>query len=568
MTDEDISPSLHPSSRLFPITLAEPNHHSFHLNLLQSQITARGVDSEALWHKPRTFWIMIFDASAPVKPDSVKERKEDCHAAGSDEGVSPSSGSTVAGAALNLTNAIVGAGCIGYGGAFAESGGLVSLVTIAVFAALTKQSFNMLIELGLQLVQQRQQEQQHNPEKMTHRPITAADSSFEAVGRAAYGSIGLASVVISKCLFAFGCMVAYFVIIKDNAALALQHLTGASSQSFWTDNVRLTIILASVLILPLCLQRDLSALEIFSKIKIATYGAIAAIVTVLCVNVHQESDEHDDMITSDNGDWVNHWLTVKPGLLPNTGTFVFAFVSQNIVHLIFLSLRPEDRNLKSFSDVSTLGIVASGVIMLAVGLPAYMTFWDKASTDLFRLYPPSQANTVNVARLLLSVGMVLTYPMPLFSLRDSLVQLLHGDTVDDEYDEGRTETTFLLEDGEGRHTLNSLSRVGVPWWFRKKQKGLETEDEETVQAPELIEPLHYMLTCTLWLSSLTLALSAPSLGIVLNLVGCLSGATMAFLLPGLFWAKLSGWTPLSVVLTVVGLVVACLGSYFTIVGTT
>ena len=494
--------------------------------------------------------------SEATKLDSVNNKKECCP-----ENDAFSSGSTVTGAALNLTNSIVGAGCIGYGGAFAESGGLASLVTIAVFALLTKQSFDMVIALGLKLVQQ-QQEQRHATGKASHQPISAAASSFEAVGRAAYGNMGMASVVISKCLFSFGCMVAYFVIIKDNAALALQHLTGASSPSFWTDSIRLTIFLATVLILPLCLQRDIAALENFSKIKIAAYGAIAAIVTVLCVDAYRERQH--ETAASDSGNWVDHWLTVKPGLLPNTGTFIFAFVSQHVVHLVFLSLRPADRNLKSFSNVSTLGIVASAVIMLAVGLPAYMTFWGKASTDLFLLYPSSHSNTVNAARFLLSVGMILTYPMPLFSLRDSLVQLLECNSVHDE-DEGLSETTSLLESGQASHT--SKSPIVTPWWYKRQIKDPRAEGEQTERAPALIEPLHWMLTLTLWASSLVLALSVPSLGIVLNLVGCLSGATMAFLLPGLFWAKLSGWTPLAAALVAVGLLVACLGSYYTIVGT-
>eukprot|EP00977_Amphora_coffeiformis_P029520 scaffold41224_cov229-Amphora_coffeaeformis.AAC.4 len=492
-------------------------------------------------------------------PEPNKKKQEDCYFAGNDDNFS-SSGSTVAGAVLNLTNSIIGAGCMGYGGAFAESGGLASLATIAIFALLTKQSFVMVIELGLKLVQQ-EEEQRRLSGNLFHPPITAATSSFEAVGQAAYGNFGMISVVMSKCLFAFGCMVAYFVIIKDNSALALQHLTGAST-SFWTDNIRLTIFLATVFILPLCLQRDISTLENFSKIKIAAYGTIAAIVTILCVAIHREQQQDVNFI--DHGNWVDHWLTVKPGLMANTGTFVFAFVSQHIVHLVFLSLRPTDRNLKSFSKVSTLGILASAAIMLAVGVPAYMTFWDKSSTDLFLLYPASQANMVNAARVLLSVGMVLTYPMPLFSLRDSLVQLLNGSSVQDE-DEGLSENTSLLESGDGVHT--SKSRIAAPWWYTKQINDPRAGCEQTQRSPELIEPLHWLLTLALWASSLVLALSVPSLGVVLNLVGCLSGATMAFLLPGLFWAKLSGWTPLAVVLVAVGLLVACLGSYYTVVGT-
>ena len=57
-----------------------------------------------------------------------------------------------------------------------------------------------------------------------------------------------------------------------------------------------------------------------------------------------------------------------------------------------------------------------------------------------------------------------------------------------------------------------------------------------------------------------------ALGIVLNLVGCLSGATMAFLLPGLFWARLKGgWTPVSAILCGIGGLVAIVGTYYSMV---
>ena len=84
------------------------------------------------------------------------------------------------------------------------------------------------------------------------------------------------------------------------------------------------------------------------------------------------------------------------------------------------------------------------------------------------------------------------------------------------------------------------------------------------QAPALITPLHVLLTVVLWAPSLILAVTAPSLVIVLNLVGCLSGATMAFLLPGLFRARLQGWTPVSVILCVVGCFVACVGTFYSL----
>lgn len=483
--------------------------------------------------------------------------------------------STKLGAALNLTNSIVGAGCIGYGGAIAESGGLAALATIVVFAVLSKVSFDLVIQLGLRVSEQQQeQKEQQKPHEqnpnhtetlsISHSDVNAASpvmaASFEMIGKAAYGNAGFAAVVLSKCLFAFGCMVAYFVIIKENAAPALEHLTG-SSLSFATNQNLVTGVLATVLVLPLSLQRDISLLENFSKLKIVAYGAIAIILMALAVS-GKEHQNLPDLSSDSRNAWVDHWLTVKRGLLPNSGTFVFAFVSQHTVHLIFQSLRPVDRHLVSFGNVSTLAIAASAIIMLGVGLPTYMAFWDKTSTNLFLLYTArTQANTVSFARLFLSIGMILTYPMPLLSLRDSLIQLLPTVTQPTVTQPTSTkqisEATLLLDLGQNSR---DAAQSQTPWWFRQMLQ----EETLSLEAPQLIGPLHVLLTVFLWAFSLMVALSVPSLGVVLNLVGCLSGATMAFVLPGLFSAKLNNqWTPLRVILVLLGLVVACLGSYYT-----
>lgn len=442
-------------------------------------------------------------------------------------------GSTVVGAALNLTNAIVGAGCVGLGGALAQSGGGASLLMIGLVAILSKMSFDMLIELGLLL-----------SSRATTSSSFVDDPSFEAVGKASLGDLGVAAVTFGKGFFSFGCMVAYIVIVKDNVAPALFSLTGWPILS---NAQCLTIVLATFAILPMCLQKDLSALENLSKLKIATYGGIAAVVIRLYLqNVH--GDEGGATV-SDRQGFFQHWLTVKPGLLPNTGTFLFAFVSQHVVHLVFLSLCPRDRNLTSFRRVSTLGVVLAASIMVGVGLPVYLTFWEGTSSSMFLLYPASKSAVVNAARLFLSMGVILTYPMPLFGLRDCLVRLLPtgGDG------EMRTmiktnnilpeETTSLIVSGEKIFPSQS----------------------HRASTPMLIAPLHAGLTIILWLVSLILALSVPSLGVVLNVVGCISGSLIAFLLPGLCWIRLVGWSVLAVFFCIAGTVLGCLGTYYSLV---
>jgi hypothetical protein len=128
-----------------------------------------------------------------------------------------------------------------------------------------------------------------------------------------------------------------------------------------------------------------------------------------------------------------------------------------------------------------------------------MTFWEKASSDLFHLYPPSGA--INFCRLLLCTSMLLTYPFPLLTVRELLVLLLFKPPA------GRPvlhedKTTPLVQN---EYTINNDS------WLLP---GSETQ---------LKRPYHIAITAILWFTTLLLALKASSLGAVLNLTGCALG---------------------------------------------
>jgi hypothetical protein len=132
-----------------------------------------------------------------------------------------------------------------------------------------------------------------------------------------------------------------------------------------------------------------------------------------------------------------------------------------------------------------------------MGFTVYVTFWEAADSNMFGLYPPSPA--VDTARILLCIEIVLTYPPAFFSCRDLIIGFLpHGTR---QHADGQvTEKDVLL----GQH-------VDTRWW-------LLPGDER-----QLIRPFHAVLTIVLWATTVCLALAAPSLGDVLNLVGCATG---------------------------------------------
>jgi amino acid permease len=384
-------------------------------------------------------------------------------------------GSTIPGCVFNFCNGIIGAGCIGLGGAIASSGGLVSVICILLFAYLSKLSFDMLIELDEQ-------------------------SSYENLAFTAYGPWGSWAVLVSKFLYAYGCLVAYIKIVKDNFTSGLEGMTGLHG---WKENI-ITLVVGATIMFPLCLLRDLTPLEKVSIVKILIVMCILVTVIALYPSNHQE-----------NGSAGQQWLEVRPGLFRSLGTFVFTFVAQHVVHLAYESLQPELRTIANWKTVSFYSIMVSLIISLGVGITVYVTFWDGATSDIFGLYPPSIP--LSISKLLLSFMMMFTYPLPFLTCRELVIVSLPA--PDDQ---------------------------GTSWWM--------------LGTKQLIAPLHLFLTFSLWSTSTILAILAPSLGDVLNLTGCATGTLIAYILPSLFSFRLKGYTHKAAALCIIGGVVGILGT--------
>lgn len=75
---------------------------------------------------------------------------------------------------------------------------------------------------------------------------------------------------------------------------------------------------------------------------------------------------------------------------------------------------------------------------------------------------------------------------------------------------------------------------------------------------------HFCITVQIWLIVTGLAIAAPSLGDILDLIGCASGTLIAFVIPGLLSFYVEGYSHLAMVLLTVGGAVGTIGTYYSI----
>jgi sodium-coupled neutral amino acid transporter 11 len=160
----------------------------------------------------------------------------------------------------------------------------------------------------------------------------------------------------------------------------------------------------------------------------------------------------------------------------------FAFVCHHSAFLIHGSL--ENPTPARFGKVLRYSIGTATFLSLLMGMVGYLSFLSRTDGDLLQNFPADDI-PVNVARVLLSLTMVFTYPMEFFVCRAVLQSVMFG----------------------GKRLSNGQ---------------------------------HFGLTIPLFTTTLVLGLFITDLGIVLELTGGLCASFLGFILPAGIFLRLEG----------------------------
>lgn len=296
-------------------------------------------------------------------------------------------GSSVWGASFNFVNSIVGAGIIGIPFAIQQCGFIPGMLLLLLVAYLINRSVVMLVECGMR----------------------AGKFDLESLAEHLLGPAGYYLAVTSMMLFAYGGMTAYLVILGDTLPVVADFLFGPSFLSQRRASIG---FFSTLIVLPLCLMRDLSSLSWTSFLSIFADAVLIVIILVSAASATKEQSEHfqpDDL--------GQMGITLFAGL----GTMSFAFVCQHNSFLVFKSLRQP--TLANWKQVAGISLSIAYALCLALGLIGFFAFYPYVEGDLLNNFPASYAS-VAVARALLAVSMLLTYPMECYVARHCVHSLM------------------------------------------------------------------------------------------------------------------------------------------------
>ncbi|KAJ5280372.1 hypothetical protein N7478_005744 [Penicillium angulare] len=326
--------------------------------------------------------------------------------------------------------------------------------------------------------------------------LDRGSASFFALSQLTYPNAAVVfdAAIAIKC---FGVGVSYLIIIGDLMPGVVQGFVGGDpSYDFLVDR-HFWVTAFMLIVIPLSYLRRLDSLK---------YTSIAALVSMayLVVLVFYHFIKGDTM--ADRGPIrVGHWA----GPIPTLSSFpviVFAFTC----HQNMFSILNEIANNSHFrtTGVVLTSIGSSAATYILVAVTGYLSFGNNVGGNIVGMYPPGVYATIGRAAIVMLV--VFSYPLQCHPCRASVDAVLKW----------RPKSQSPRTEGSPhRHPL-----LGP--------RGSRT--------PEPMSDIRFsIITTTILILSYLVAMTVSSLEAVLAYVGSTGSTSISFILPGLFYYKIS-----------------------------
>ncbi|UKZ56695.1 hypothetical protein TrVGV298_010536 [Trichoderma virens] len=379
---------------------------------------------------------------------------------------------------VNLLNTIVGAGTLAMPSVLSHMG--IMLGTLLIIWSGFTSAFGLYLQ------------------SRCARYLDRGTSSFFALSQLTYpnASVIFDAAIAIKC---FGVGVSYMIIIGDlMPGVALGFNSNADKIPYLVDrNFWITAFM--LLVIPLSFLKRLDSLKYTSIVALVSIGYL-----IILVIYHFSVDPHADPSNIRVIQWAGAVETLSA--LP---VVVFAYTChQNMFSII--------NEIKDNSPPSIVRVVGSSIgsaasIYVLVAITGYITFGNSIVGNIVSMYPTGVASTIGKAAIVVLV--LFSIPLQVHPCRASL------------------DAVFNWRPSRGN---SSGGRAGSP--LLNSSSAQRGDHGSTAPMSDLRFAL--ITTIILTLAYIT-ALSVSSLDRVLAFVGSTGSTSISFILPGLFYYKIS-----------------------------
>jgi len=391
---------------------------------------------------------------------------------------------------INLLNTIIGAGTLAMPAAMSHFGVMLGVLLI-IWCGFTS-------ALGLYL------------QSRCARYLDRGTSSFFALSQITYPNAAVVfdAAIAIKC---FGVGVSYMIIIGDLMpgvaeafGLTSMDLPYLEDRRFWIT------IFFLIFIIPLSFPKKLDSLKYTSVVALMAIGYL-----VILVVYHFAADE----IPNHRDIRVIRWESPVT-VLSSLPVVIFAYTCHQNMFSIVNEIK--DNSPGSIVAVITASIGTAASVYILVAITGYLTFGNDIKGNIVGMYPPSVASTIAKAAIVALV--TFSIPLQIHPCRASLDAVLR-------WRPNKSRSASTSQSAAGSQPLLAASAsISAP------APVLDSHGAPVVVMSELRFAL---ITSTILVLSYLAALNVSSLDRVLAYVGSTGSTAISFILPGLFYYKIS-----------------------------
>ncbi|KAI1171310.1 transmembrane amino acid transporter [Nemania sp. FL0916] len=385
---------------------------------------------------------------------------------------------TMSSSVTNLLNTILGAGTLAMPSALSHFGMVLGVIVI-LWSGFTS-------AFGLYL------------QSRCARYLDRGTSSFFALSQLTYPNAAVIfdAAIAIKC---FGVGVSYMIIIGDLMPGVVEGFDSSAASIPYLMDRNFWITVFMLVIIPLSFLRRLDSLKYTSIIALVAIGYLIVLV------VYHFST---DVLAPRDKIRVIQWAGPVEALA-SLPVVIFAYTCHQNMFSILNEIK--DSTPKSILGVISTSIGSAAGIYVLVSITGYLSFGNDITGNIVSMYAPSIASTIAKAAIVILV--TFSVPLQVHPCRASVDAVLKW---------------------RPNAVPGTQGRTGSP-----NTRLLPTTRSDHGPAAPMSELRFAILTTILLVLAYTVALTVTSLERVLAYVGSTGSTAISFILPGLFYYKIS-----------------------------
>ncbi|KAF2085467.1 hypothetical protein K490DRAFT_46448 [Saccharata proteae CBS 121410] len=391
---------------------------------------------------------------------------------------------------INLVNTILGAGLLAMPHALSQLGILLGVIII-IWAGLTA-------GFGLYL------------QTRCARYLDRGTASFASLSKITYPNAAVIfdGAIAIKC---FGVGVSYLIIIGDLMPGVVRGFTEHGADVGFLADRQFWITAFMLIVIPLSFLRRLDSLKYTSVVALISISYL--VILVLAHFIKGDTLEDRGPIRTITWAGPVSALAVFP-------VIVFAYTCHQNMFSILNEISNNSHFRTSSVVVASIGLACS--LYILVGITGYLSYGDNVGGNIVSMYAPSVPSTIG--RLAIVVLVMFSYPLQVHPCRASVDAVITWRPITNKTRRG---ATAAASPSPSRHSAPLLGRGASP------AKGVPPKAEP-------MSDLRFAVITTLIIVlSYVVAMTVSSLEKVLAYVGSTGSTAISFILPGIFYYKIS-----------------------------